>query len=168
MRELCAWCIKASTRLLRYDKAEPLYLRAVATWQQTLGPHDAALATCLHNLAELYRAQSHYTQAEPLARQALAMRERLFGPDHADVATSLNTLALLYVAQPRYGKAEPLYVRTVATGEQTLGPDHAGMAVVLESYAALLRHTQRDMRAFTIQARAKAIRARYAQQSSPQ
>ena len=96
------------------------------------------------------------------------MRERLFGPDHADVAASLNTLALLYVAQAQYGKAEPLYVRAVATGEQTLGPDHPGMAVLLENYAALLQQTQRATRAFTIQARANAIRARYAQQSSAQ
>jgi len=39
---------------------------------------------------------------------------------------------------------------------------------LLENYAALLRHTHRATRAFTLQARAKAIRARYAQQSSPQ
>jgi hypothetical protein len=56
----------------------------------------------------------------------------------------------------------------MATGEQTLGPDHADMAVLLDNYAALLRQTQRDTRAFTIQARAKAIRTRYAEQSSPQ
>ena len=144
------------------------YRRAVATWQKAPGAYHADLATCLNNLAELYRAQRHYAKAEPLALQALAMREHLFGPDHADVAASLNTLALLYVAQAQYGKAEPLYVRAIATGEQTLGTDHGGMAVLLENYAALLRHTQRDKRAVTMQARAKAIRARYAQQSSPQ
>ena len=96
------------------------------------------------------------------------MREHLFGPDHADVAASLNTLALLYVAQAQYSKAEPLYARAVATGEQTLGPDHTGMVVLLENYAALLRQTHHGTRAFTMQARAKAIRAHYAQQSSPQ
>ena len=64
----------------RYDKAEPCYLRAVATWQKLLGPR--ADLTCLNNLAEIYRVQGHYTKVEPLALQALAMRERLFGPDH--------------------------------------------------------------------------------------
>ena len=96
------------------------------------------------------------------------MREHLFGPDHAEIATSLNTLALLYVAQAQYDRAEPLYVRAVATGEQSLGQDHAGMAALLENYATLLRQTQRDTYAFTIQTRAQAIRARYAQQSSLQ
>ena len=43
-----------------------------------------------------------------------------------------------------------------------------GLAVLLDNYAALLRQTQRNTRAFTIQAQAKAIRARYAQQSAPQ
>jgi hypothetical protein len=56
----------------------------------------------------------------------------------------------------------------VATSEQALGPDHVGMTVLLENYAALLRQTQRNTRALTIQARANAIRARYAQQSSSQ
>jgi tetratricopeptide (TPR) repeat protein len=132
-----------------------------------LGPEHPDLAASLHNLAEIYRAQGHYTKAEPLVLRALAMRERLFGPDHADVTASLNTLALLYVAQAQYGKAEPLYVRALATDEQTLGPDNADMAVLLENYAALLRQTQRNTYALTIQTQAKAIRARYAQQSSP-
>jgi hypothetical protein len=79
---------------------------------------------------------------------------------------SLNTLALLYVAQARYDRAEPLYMRAVATGEQSLGQDHASLAVLLENYATLLRRTERDTYAFTIQTRARAIRARYAQQSS--
>jgi tetratricopeptide repeat protein len=96
------------------------------------------------------------------------MREYLFGPDHAEAAASLNTLALLYVAQAQYGKAEPLYVRAIGTDEQTLGPDHADMAVLLESYAALLRQTQRNTNALTIQTRAKAIRAPYTKQSSSQ
>lgn len=39
------------------------------------------------------------------------------------------------------------------------------MTVLLENYAALLRQTQRDTRALTMQAQAQAIRARYAQQN---
>ena len=42
------------------------------------------------------------------------------------------------------------------------------MTVLLENYAALLRQTQRDTHALTMQARAKAIRARHTQQSSSQ
>jgi tetratricopeptide (TPR) repeat protein len=135
--------------------------------EQILGPHHPDVATGLHNLAEIYQVQGHYTKAELLALRALTMRERLFGPDHADVAASLHALALLYVAQAQYGKAEPLYIRALATDEQTLGSDHADIAILLENYAALLRQTQCDTYALTIQTRAKAIYTRYARQSSP-
>ena len=149
----------------RYDKAEPCYLRAVATWQKLLGPPGGLGDLPQQPGRDLSGAGALYqggTACPPGARHAGApLRAR-----PPDVAASLNTLALLYVTQAQYAKAEPLYVRAVATAEQTLGPDHAGMTVLLENYATLLRHTQRATRALTMQARAKAIRARSAQQSS--
>jgi hypothetical protein len=46
-----------------------------------------------------------------------------------------------------------------------LGPDHPNVATGLEHYAALLRKTQRETEAEKLEARAKAIRAKHAQEN---
>ncbi len=77
------------------------------------------------------------------------------------MATSLNNLALLYDAQARYAEAAPLYRRSLAIVEKALGPEHPHVATSLENYARFLRDTGRKDRAEEMEARAKAIRAKY-------
>ncbi len=74
-------------------------------------------------------------------------------------------------AQPRYlsprpsPEAEPLYERSLAIREKALGAGHPHVALSLENYAALLRKTGRDIEAVKLEARAKAIRAKHAEQN---
>ena len=81
------------------------------------------------------------------------------------MALSLNNLALLYKDQGRYAEAEPLYKRALAIWEKALGPEHPHVATILENYAALLRKTERTTEATKMEARAKAIRAKRADQN---
>ncbi len=74
-------------------------------------------------------------------------------------------LAELYRAQGRYAEAEPLYQRALAIAEKALGPEHPHVATSLENYAALLRETEREDKAEEMEARAKAIRAKHAQEN---
>ena len=78
-----------------------------------------------------------------------------------EVATSLNNLAELYRDQGHYAEAEPLFKRSLAIVEKALGPEHPNVAQGLENYAALLRQTARADEAERMEARAKAIRAKY-------
>ena len=41
----------------KYAEAEPLNLRALAIWEEALGPDHPDVAQSLNNLAELYRVQ---------------------------------------------------------------------------------------------------------------
>jgi len=66
----------------KYELAEPLHLRALAIWEEQLGPEHPSTAGSLNSLAELYRAQGRYELAEPLHLRALAIRERQLGPEH--------------------------------------------------------------------------------------
>ena len=67
---------------------------------------------------------------------------------------------------PQYSiVAEPLYQRALAIYEKGLGPDHPYMATTLENYAVLLRETQREAKATELQARAKAIRQKHAEEN---
>ncbi len=77
------------------------------------------------------------------------------------MAVAVNNLALLYYLQGEYAKAEPLYRRSLAIWEKALGPAHPYVAASLENYASLLRKTGRADEAADMEARAKAIRAKY-------
>ena len=77
------------------------------------------------------------------------------------MAKSLHNLALLYNAQGNYAEAEPLLQRSLTILERALGPEHPDVAQSLENYAALLRKTGRADEAAEMEARAKAIRAKY-------
>ncbi len=57
------------------------------------------------------------------------------------------------------------YQRALAIREGTLGPEHPKLATSLENYAALLRETERKDKAEEMEARAKAIRAKHAQEN---
>ncbi len=68
---------------------------------------------------------------------------------------------MLTGAQGRYAEVEPLFQRALAINEKALGPEHPDVAQSLENYAALLRQTARAYEAKRMEARAKAIRAKY-------
>ena len=89
----------------RYEEALPLHQRALALWEQVLGPTHPDVAWSLNNLAIIYRVQGRFAEALPLYQRALALREQGLGLAHPDVAMSLNNLADLHRAQGHY--AEP-------------------------------------------------------------
>ena len=92
----------------KYAEALPLYKRALAIREKTLGPEHPEVALSLNNLAELYRVQGEYAEALPLYKRSLAIAEKALGPEHPDVALSLNNLAELYRNTGRIEEAEVL------------------------------------------------------------
>jgi tetratricopeptide (TPR) repeat protein len=123
----------------RLREAEPLYLRALAIRESTLGPHDPDVAASLNNLACLFRATNRPCEAEAAFRRALAIFETALGPDHPDVAQNLKNLALLLKDESRLAEAEPMLRRSLAIREARFGPDHVTTASALNSLAGLLR-----------------------------
>jgi tetratricopeptide (TPR) repeat protein len=126
-----------------FDKAEPLYRRALTIAETAFGPADSNVVTCLNNLAELLRATSRLAEAEPLCRRALTIAENVFGPDNRNVVTCLNNLAELLRAMARLTEAEPLYRRALAIAEAAFDPDRPDIAVALNNLAGLLSETNR-------------------------
>jgi len=123
----------------QYVEAEPLYRRAIAIWEKSLGREHPEVAKGLNNLAALYYAQGKYGEAEPLYQRALKIDEQALGPEHPDVARDLNNLANLYPDQGKYVQAEPLYQRALKIDEQALGPEHPTVAIRLNNLAELYR-----------------------------
>ena len=125
------------------EQAGPLYERALAIREKTLGPDHPATATALNNLATLYASVGRFASAEPLYQKALAIREKTLGPDHPDMAASLANLARVYERERRYADAEPLLKRSLTIGEKTFGPNHPNVAGVLNSLAFLYQDEAR-------------------------
>ncbi len=123
----------------QYEEAEPLYQRAIAIDEKTLGPEHPDLATKLNNLANLYQHQGKYEEAESLYQRAIAIGEKILGPEHPDLAARLNNLANLYQHQGKYEEAEPLFKRALAIYEQKFRSAHPRTRTIRENYTNLLR-----------------------------
>ena len=75
-----------------YAAAEPLYRRALAIAEKTLGPDHPNTAMSLDNLAGLLASKGDYAAAEPLYRRALGIAEKALGPDHPTTRTIRENL----------------------------------------------------------------------------
>jgi len=141
----------------RYDKAGPLFSRALAINEASYGPDHPEVAGSLNNLAGLLQATNRLSEAEPLFRRALAINEASYGPDHPLVAICLNNLAALVQATNRLSEAEQLLRRALAIDEKSYGPAHRDVATVLNNLGRLLQDTNRRSEAELLVRRALAI-----------
>ncbi|MCS6316791.1 MAG: tetratricopeptide repeat protein, partial [Nitrospira sp.] len=107
----------------RLAEAQPLYARALAIWEQQLGPEHEDVAAALNNLAEIAHAEADWGRAEPLYERVLAIERNVLGAAHPDVAISLNNLAELYRKQGRETAAESMYSLALILMEEARGMD---------------------------------------------
>ena len=145
----------------RYAEAEPLYRRALAIEEASLGSDHLIVAASLNNLASLLYSTSRFGEAESCYQRALAIDEASTGPDHPAVARDLNNLALLLRDTNRRAEAEPLYWRSLKILETSLGADHPDVAIRLNNLAILLRDSNRLEEAEPLTRRALAIDGGY-------
>ena len=120
-----------------YAAARPLYERALAIREQSLGPSHPDTAQSLNNLAGLLESVGDYATARPLYERALIICEEAFGSRHPTTATSLNNLAGLLQSMGDYAAARPLFERALSICEQTLGSRHPTTATSLNNLAYL-------------------------------
>ncbi len=151
----------------RDDLAEPLYRRAIALMEKSLGLDTPLLSAELTNLAALYQRQGRFAEAEPLFKRALAVSEKGLSREHPDVGRALNNLATLYVKQERQAEAEPLFQRALAIYQKVAGPEHPAVATVLNNIGQVDRDLNRDADAEAPIKRSLAIREKVLGQDHP-
>ncbi|ULK95209.1 CHAT domain-containing tetratricopeptide repeat protein [Bradyrhizobium sp. I71] len=142
----------------RDDLAEPVYKRAIALMEKSLGLDTGLIAPELNNLAALFQRQGRFAEAEPLFKRALAISEKSLSREHPDVGRALNNLATLYVKQERFADAEPLFRRALAIYQKAAGPEHPAVATVLNNIGQVDRDLNRDADAEAPIKRSLAIR----------
>jgi len=101
-----------------YDKAEQLWLRALAIDRRLFGENAVQTTRRVHLLANLYRDQGEYQKATPLLQKALALREKHFGPAHIETGQILTSLGRLYMLSGDFAGAETALWRAVAIFEK--------------------------------------------------
>jgi CHAT domain-containing protein/Tfp pilus assembly protein PilF len=120
-----------------YDRAKPLYERALNIYERADGSKQPEVATVLNNLASLYHAVGEHGKAKPLYERALNIDEKVYGYEHPDVAKDLSNLAGLYYAMGEYDRAKPLYERALNIDEKVYGHEHPDVAKDLSNLASL-------------------------------
>ncbi|HEY2245977.1 MAG TPA: CHAT domain-containing tetratricopeptide repeat protein [Bradyrhizobium sp.] len=142
----------------RDAEAEPLYKRALAIMEKTVGLDSVDIAPELNNLAALYQRQLRYAGAEPLFKRALAIRERSLPATHPDVGQSLNNLATLYERQDRHTDSEPLFKKALAIYEKVAGAESPPVATLLNNLGQVYKVEGRTAEAEPLIKRSLAIR----------
>jgi tetratricopeptide (TPR) repeat protein len=119
--------------------------------KQTAGNESLAVADALTKLADLYCRKEMHEDMEPLLKEALRVRETICGESHLSVSTDLKNLGRLYFFKRQYDLSESFFKRAMSIREAALGPYHSYVADVAELYAKLLRKTNRDADALTME-----------------
>ena len=73
-----------------YDKAEPLYMKALAIRQRIFGEIHEDVAQSYNSLGCLLQDMGRYKEAEENFLKSISQREFLLGVNHPDVAMSLK------------------------------------------------------------------------------
>lgn len=157
--------VQISFREHKYAEAEPLFKQALRIQEKTLRQDHPDLAMTLIHLADLYFAQGMYKKAGPLYSRTLAIQEETFGAEHINVSDTVYRMALMYKLQKKYLKSEPFFLRALSIREGILGPEHNEVGEILANYASLLRRMGRKDEAKKMEARAKAIHKKHAQEN---
>jgi CHAT domain-containing protein/Tfp pilus assembly protein PilF len=142
----------------RDAEAEPLYMRALAIMEKTVGVDSVEMAPELNNLAALYQRQLRYAEAEPLFKRALALSEKQLPANHPDIGRALNNLATCSEKQDRHAESEALTRRALALYEKVAGPESPPAATLLNNLAQIVKVQGRTAEAEPLIKRSLAIR----------
>jgi tetratricopeptide (TPR) repeat protein len=140
-----------------YANAKPLFERALALREKSLGVENPITSSALNNLAGLLHAQGDLTAARNLYERSLAICEKTLGPRHPETATRLNNLANVLNDLGELAGARRLLKRAVAINEKVLGKGDPSTATTLNNLAHLLQHQGDLLEAQQLYERALAI-----------
>ena len=119
-----------------YDQeTELMYKKALLVWTQELGENNPLVATCLYNLANLYRLQGRHKEAESFCLQSLQIRQKLLSDDHPDTVVSRSLLAQIHDPNEESKYSESEFLRILEQNKCLLGDEHHHVAADLNNLA---------------------------------
>lgn len=122
----------------KYEKAEPLYKRALAIREKVNGPNAWETAQLLRDIATLHRDAGRLEAAEPIYRRALQALEKSPGKDYHQ-AYCLASLGELLVRQEKSDEAEALCRQALETYKRQRAPAQYNRALCYSTLGESLR-----------------------------
>jgi tetratricopeptide (TPR) repeat protein len=89
-------------------RGAPLLRKALAIYENSLGPDNIGVADVLLNMSNDEIADRNFSVAEGQIKRALEIFSKANGPDRLNVAIGESRLADVYIQQRKYTEAEPL------------------------------------------------------------
>lgn len=102
-----------------YEKAEQLYLRALAIYESAGEKGTSGVIDVLDGLILVAATRGKYDKAESLAERLVAVAEKKYQPAHIEMARALMNLAEVHRLQGDNKKALPTYARIMDIVEKT-------------------------------------------------
>ncbi len=118
----------------KFFEAEQLHRQALNIHLQR-GEETLEVATCLNDLAMIYKYQGRFPEAKSLYLSSLAIRQKLLKPNDPFLAESMNNIGALYRSWRKYSQAEGYYLRAHRIKEHIYEPDHPRMATSYNNLA---------------------------------
>lgn len=98
-----------------YDKAEPLYERALAIYESTVQSDYSHIQSALTYMGRFYFMQEKYSKAESLYSRCIELEGDRYDPDidNYEIVEYLANLGTVYQAQGRFEEAEAVFIRSL-------------------------------------------------------
>lgn len=93
----------------KWDDAEKLLQKSLASNERQFGKNSAQLSAPLHNLAYLYLEQTNYARAKIVLNRALGIEEKATGPGHPVRMETLYTLIWISLQEQNLAEAARLH-----------------------------------------------------------
>lgn len=120
-----------------YERAQPIFERALATAERVRGPHDPAVAETLQNLAVVADWRGRLAEARPQLERAVAILERHRETEPAALASAYNSYAALLRNDGKLAEATRLTRRALTLLGGPEGKDPVRL-IVMHNLANML------------------------------
>jgi tetratricopeptide (TPR) repeat protein len=128
-----------------WEKAEPLYSRALELREANLPPGDPQVTTSRNNLATTLTNSWQPVRALPLAEQTLVEWRESLPAGHPWIGIALNNLAVNFNRLGRRQEALDVFEQALQEVEHRLGPGHPDVADYWRNISVQLNgHGRRD------------------------
>ncbi|MEM7156485.1 MAG: tetratricopeptide repeat-containing serine/threonine-protein kinase [Myxococcota bacterium] len=118
-----------------YDRAQPLYERALEIRTRVLGPDHPQVAWSTNDVANIHTKKGAFDEAMERYQRAMEIHREALGPDHPDVAQVQSNIAKIHFFTNRYPEAMVAFREVLATDERIYGPEHPELAETLNNIA---------------------------------
>jgi len=121
-----------------YDRATPLFERAVELKRSAPGDNDETILVSFNKLSGCQAQTGDLQTAIETQKEVVALSVKLHGKEHDESSARINNLGNMYADAGDLERAEPLLRESLAIDRRILGNDHKSMPFSINNLATIL------------------------------